>query len=239
MVPPLEGSDGPGDGGCPAAALAGLGVVARVARAPLYRPRADLERPPFAGWARGLPIQPADRYGDLRLLPDFPWWAGLAGCYWFLCDERPAPRLLGTAWLLLSILTPFYHPYARLLLPLQAIGWLVMAALVRELAVTSRIATEVGSTGIAKPRWYGLRTRGVVALLCLALAAWQGLVLTRRASALRSPGPDRRDAQCHRVHCPTAFAVASPTDPRARPPVAPILSRHQGGGPGAECGEPR
>jgi dolichyl-phosphate-mannose-protein mannosyltransferase len=116
-------------------------------------------------------------------LPDFPWWAGLAGCYWFLSDERPALRILGTSWLLLSILTPFYHPYARLMLPLEAVGWLVMAALVRELAVTSRLAAEVGSTGNEKTMWYGVRARGVVGLLCLALAAWQGLVLTRRASA--------------------------------------------------------
>ena len=32
----------------------------------------------------------------------------------------------------MSLLTPFYHPYARLWLPLQALGWIAAAGLVRE-----------------------------------------------------------------------------------------------------------
>jgi hypothetical protein len=32
----------------------------------------------------------------------------------------------------MSLLTPFYHPYARLWLPLQALGWIAAAGVVRE-----------------------------------------------------------------------------------------------------------
>ena len=39
-----------------------------------------------------------------------------AGSLVFLC----------AGWLTLSVITPFYHPYARLWLPLEAFGWLFM-----------------------------------------------------------------------------------------------------------------
>ena len=57
----------------------------------------------------------------LVALPALPWWAGLGLCAWLLRDPRPTARMLGVWWLVLSIATPFYHPYARLWLPLLAV----------------------------------------------------------------------------------------------------------------------
>src|SRR5262249_34688179 len=53
------------------------------------------------------------------------WWIGLAVAPWLLFGREPGTRVLGAWWLLLSILTPFYHPYARLWLPLGGAGWLL------------------------------------------------------------------------------------------------------------------
>jgi 4-amino-4-deoxy-L-arabinose transferase-like glycosyltransferase len=57
----------------------------------------------------------------------FPWWLGLGLTPWLLLNERAAARLLGVWWTVMSVLTPLYHPYARLWLPLHAFGWLLMA----------------------------------------------------------------------------------------------------------------
>ncbi len=63
----------------------------------------------------------------LGRIPSLPWWLGLVGLPWLLRDVRPLVRILGMSWLILSVLTPMYHPYARLWLPLTAVGWLVLA----------------------------------------------------------------------------------------------------------------
>jgi hypothetical protein len=62
--------------------------------------------------------------------PTLPWWLGLAWTPGLLRDERPARRLLGVWWLALSLITPWYHPYARLWLPLVALGWILVGGLV-------------------------------------------------------------------------------------------------------------
>ena len=53
------------------------------------------------------------------------WWLGAALVVFLLRDESPCVRLVGVWWAVLSILTPMYHPYARLWLPLEASGWLM------------------------------------------------------------------------------------------------------------------
>jgi 4-amino-4-deoxy-L-arabinose transferase-like glycosyltransferase len=60
----------------------------------------------------------------------FIWWLALGLAPWLLWSQRPAARLLGAWWLIMAVLTPFYHPYARLWLPLHAAGWLMLAGLV-------------------------------------------------------------------------------------------------------------
>ena len=65
------------------------------------------------------------------LVPNLPWWISLI-CFpglvrWAPVADARTVTVLGTAWVSLSLLTPFYHPYARLWLPLEALGWLIMA----------------------------------------------------------------------------------------------------------------
>ena len=61
-----------------------------------------------------------------------PWMLGLPGHRFvdLLGPSGLAARLVGVCWLVLAILTPFYHPYARLWLPLQATHWLLLGWLV-------------------------------------------------------------------------------------------------------------
>jgi hypothetical protein len=66
----------------------------------------------------------------LLLAPSLVWLMALTRVPTGLVDERPAARLASWSWVVLTILTPLYHPYARLWLPLHAIslvlvcGWL-------------------------------------------------------------------------------------------------------------------
>ncbi len=65
----------------------------------------------------------------------FPAFYGLLGAGWAFDHGRgrgPARRLLAAAWLGLMILTPFYHPYARLWLPLHFLGWIMAANIIRQ-----------------------------------------------------------------------------------------------------------
>ncbi len=65
--------------------------------------------------------------------PTTLWWIGLALAAFAWRDASPGLRLLAVAWVGLSVLTPFYHPYARLWLPIQALGWIAVAGIVGEL----------------------------------------------------------------------------------------------------------
>ncbi len=92
--------------------------------------------------------------------------------------------LLGIGWAILSVLTPFYHPYARLWLPLEAFGWLFLGGLF--VAIRSRV--EVAGRGA---RWAWKRPADPLpwfALFCALGAAIQTLapdsVRTRPAPEL-------------------------------------------------------
>ncbi len=63
----------------------------------------------------------------LGLLPDLTWWLMLAAIPVMLLKLDPAPRVLGTAGLILTILTPLYHPYARLALPFNVLSQILLA----------------------------------------------------------------------------------------------------------------
>jgi dolichyl-phosphate-mannose-protein mannosyltransferase len=58
-----------------------------------------------------------------------------------------AVRLLASAWLVMSILTPFYHPYARLWLPLQLLGWVTVAGYIRAAFVAVHAEPDTRSDG--------------------------------------------------------------------------------------------
>ncbi len=64
--------------------------------------------------------------GLLVMVPDAPWWLGLALAPWLLRSDRPATRVLGAWWVAVAAITPFYHPYARLWLPVEAVEWLLL-----------------------------------------------------------------------------------------------------------------
>jgi hypothetical protein len=59
-----------------------------------------------------------------------PYWLGLVMAPWLLTRARPSIRLAGVWWLILSAMSPFYHPYARLWLPYHAVNWMLMGWLV-------------------------------------------------------------------------------------------------------------
>ncbi len=133
----------------------------------------------------GLRLKPAQRWQGVRpaygcllglamvgLIPDVSWWIGLAWVAWLLCDPTPARRVLGSWWLILSVMTPFYHPYARLWLPLEAAGWLVLANLLVQLGSFSKSIRDEPRLG-AIPLSRRAVVRGVVTALCLLMARGQ------------------------------------------------------------------
>ncbi len=58
------------------------------------------------------------------------WWLTLVCAPCLLRDDRAMARLLGVGWIVFAVLTPFYHPYARLWLPLLALSWPILGGLV-------------------------------------------------------------------------------------------------------------
>ncbi len=70
---------------------------------------------------------------SLCSVPNVEWWTPLGWisvmAFRRVGSTTPAMLLLGIGWLTLSIMTPFYHPYARLWLPLHALGWIVIGGL--------------------------------------------------------------------------------------------------------------
>lgn len=63
----------------------------------------------------------------LTVLPILPWWVALASVVRLSADRRPGPRLLAIWWIVSTAITPIYHPYARLWLPVHAATWLIFA----------------------------------------------------------------------------------------------------------------
>jgi hypothetical protein len=105
----------------------------------------------------------------LATIPDLPWWVGLAWFGWLMAECGPACRLLGVWWLVLTMMTPLYHPYARLWLPLHASGWILMAGLVVRLGPFSEATPSPGSPRLIRSRE---RYQLAAAAVCLLLARW-------------------------------------------------------------------
>jgi hypothetical protein len=88
--------------------------------------------------------------GSAWLLPEFALlyvavWLGFA----LMSRLRHVTRsmcLLGIGWALLGVLTPLYHPYARLWLPIEALSWIFVGGLF----VSIRGRWEVAGRGL---RW--------------------------------------------------------------------------------------
>lgn len=145
----------------------------------------------------------------LGLIPELAWWIGLAILPALLRSGRPGDRMLAGWWLVLSVLTPLYHPYARLWLPLHAAGWLCLA---RWIAIRAEEHEEVPARA-AGPAW-GF---AVIAAGCLVHAS---LLHTAR------PAPDLLGPTDGVRSIVRGFArrqVAS--GPPARHPSAYVLAR--------------
>ena len=99
----------------------------------------------------------------LCLIPELSWWVCLFWIPIALIQRKgigtlPA-YLLFAGWVTLSVLTPFYHPYARLWLPVQAFGWIIMGGVFVSVRTSVEIAgrrlsldleSRVGSTPVVR-----------------------------------------------------------------------------------------
>jgi len=150
---------------------------------------AILARPHASSWKR--PWSAAVLFGLLGLgaiAPTLLWWIGLGWLLFPGRDASPGRVLLGVAWLGLSVLTPFYHPYARLWLPIHSLGWIAGAG-----AIAGLVADRDEPFA-----WVGWRP--AVAIACGLAALVQGLVLMRtpspaeRGTGLLAPSDSLRNA---------------------------------------------
>jgi len=67
--------------------------------------------------------------GTITSLLAAPITSGFIFAPRLLADPRVGARLVGSGWLVLLVLSPFYHPYARLWLPFEMIHWIVLGGL--------------------------------------------------------------------------------------------------------------
>src|SRR5262249_27413028 len=67
----------------------------------------------------------------LAIEPNLPSYAGLVMLPWLAVLAPARVRLVGAWWLIMAVLSPFYHPYARLWLPMQAVGWILLGGLIQ------------------------------------------------------------------------------------------------------------
>jgi dolichyl-phosphate-mannose-protein mannosyltransferase len=123
----------------------------------------------------------------LCLIPEISWWICLFWISIALIQRKGIATLqaylLFTGWVTLSVLTPFYHPYARLWLPVQAFGWIIMGGVF----VGVRASVEIAGRG---SRWtWNLRSDPLpwFALLCIltAMSDVLSLDLSRDAPPIR------------------------------------------------------
>src|SRR5207248_11097407 len=78
-----------------------------------------------------------------------------------LAATAVAMRLVALGWILLGVLTPFYHPYVRLWVPLQAFGWLVLGGALSRI----RSQAEVAGRGVTSKPKIEIVGRGIAAEL--------------------------------------------------------------------------
>jgi dolichyl-phosphate-mannose-protein mannosyltransferase len=100
---------------------------------------------------------------SLRVTPDLAWWVPL---FWLPLLLLYAPKtvpsrpviLVYAGWLTLLILTPFYHPYARLWLPLHAFECVFLGGLVgrahSEIEAATRLLRDDKLSWPVRPGWF-------------------------------------------------------------------------------------
>jgi 4-amino-4-deoxy-L-arabinose transferase-like glycosyltransferase len=139
----------------------------------------------------------------------------------FEAMNRPS-IVLAVGWGVLAVLTPFYHPYARLMLPIQGVAWILMggafAILRRGL---DRSAESDPRRVLGLPRSL-LAFAAACWIVPLAIAVTNGArVAPRSISELLEPSDSLRRA-CHSVVL--AFRSNSGLRIYARPPLTFYLA---------------
>lgn len=143
-----------------------------------------------------------------------------------LARYRSAPRslfVLGIGWAAMAALTPFYHPYARLFLPLQAMSWLLLGGLFAEGRAMLERTGRAGQRAVA----------GIpMASMAIAAGLWIGPVLiavlspywepARNIVELLAPSDSLRRG-CRSL-AETLRKVPAPLRAYARPPVTFYLA---------------
>ena len=121
-----------------------------------------------------------------RYLIPAPYWLGIVVTPWILLWPRPTVQLLGVWWLVLAVMTPFYHPYARLWLPYQAVHWIFLGGLV---AIGHGVyISAVAWIGSSPPRHTAFRLVIATLLVLFAMGAWVAIPSLRAAQDSRLPG---------------------------------------------------
>ncbi len=147
----------------------------------------------------------------LGLTSSAAWWASLSRLPKVLGRGTPTARVVAVAWLVFALLTPFYHPYARLWLPLHALSWLIVGGLIAEFVAASNPSSTVAS--VAKPELttHGRRlARGPILLVACLLAAF---VIERGGSTPWAPLSGLLDpSDSLRVACAEVAADLARTD---------------------------
>ncbi|HEV3167829.1 MAG TPA: glycosyltransferase family 39 protein [Isosphaeraceae bacterium] len=133
----------------------------------------------------------------LEVVASLPWWVALCWAPWLLRDAHPGARVVATWWLVLSVVTPLYHPYARLWLPLLAAGWIVMGGVAA--AILRHCASPTQKLSLRTLAW---------PVGCALLALGQAFLLEPHATPLPGLlGPTdslRRGVEIATAHLPEA-----------------------------------
>jgi dolichyl-phosphate-mannose-protein mannosyltransferase len=154
------------------------------------------------------------------------WWIA-AVWIWFAFDKSrglwtKSLAVFAIGWAILSVLTPFYHPYARLWLPVEAFGWLFLGGVF----VSIRSNIEVADRG---RRWdlspLSDRLPWFTALCVLLAVIAAFLQSGEKWMPLLGPSDSLRQAS-------RTIAAELPADTKAlsahaRPPLAFYLSLHK------------
>ena len=135
----------------------GLGLAGPLSWLPMVPGFERVGRPFFTLIALFLPF----------VFIDAPFRLGFLLAPFLATRADPSRRLMAVWWIVLASTSPFYHPYARLWLPLHAVNWLLMAWLVTE-GIGSIVSAE---TQIPKPGTPGfwarlMNTRTGMAMIC-------------------------------------------------------------------------
>jgi dolichyl-phosphate-mannose-protein mannosyltransferase len=125
----------------------------------------------------------------------FPFFYWLLGAAWVLAPRQwssASKRLLAVAWLGLSILTPFYHPYARLWLPLHFLGWIMAASLINQESPARRQNAQEAASALKTKDYFGISIRRCITFAAVLLAIELVSPITFRRPTLGPgdlPGP--------------------------------------------------